>query len=66
MVFLTTAGSTFEGRVVVARLGAHGILAQLRGGSDGPYPLPETVDVLVDEAQVDEARALLADVPDVP
>ena len=59
MVHLVTVGSAFEGRVLVARLGADGILAQLRGESDGPYPLPSTVDVLVDAAQIDEARALL-------
>jgi hypothetical protein len=59
MVHLVTVGSAFEGRVLVARLGADGILAQLRGGSEGPYPLPSTVDVLVDAAQVDEARTLL-------
>jgi hypothetical protein len=59
MVLLTTAGSMFEGRVIVARLGAHGILAQLQGGSEGPYPLPGTVHVLVDAAQADEARKVL-------
>jgi hypothetical protein len=59
MVHLTTVGSAFEGRVLVARLGADGILAQLRGASEGPYPLPGTVDVLVDAEQIDEARQLL-------
>ena len=32
MVHLTTVGSLFEARVVMARLGAEGILTQLRGG----------------------------------
>jgi hypothetical protein len=59
MVSLTTVGSTFEGRVLVARLGADGILAQLRGGSDGPYPLPELVEVLVAADRAEEARQLL-------
>jgi hypothetical protein len=63
MVHLVTVGSAFEGRVLVARLGADGILAQLRGDADGPYPLPSTVDVLVDAAQVDEARTLLDAAP---
>jgi len=59
MVPFTTVSSTFEGRVLVARLGADGILTQLRGATDGPYPLPGPVDVLVDAAQVEEARELL-------
>jgi hypothetical protein len=59
LVPLTTVGSLFEGRVTVARLGAEGILAQLRGANDGPYPLPGPVEVLVASDQVDEARELL-------
>jgi len=59
MVRLTTVGSTFEGRVLVARLGADGILAQLSGAPDGPYPLPRTLDVLVEADQAEEARQLL-------
>jgi Putative prokaryotic signal transducing protein len=59
MVHLTTAGSLFEARVVMARLGADGILTQLRGGRDGPYPLPGPVEVLVIADQADEARQLL-------
>jgi hypothetical protein len=59
MVPLTTVGSTFEGRVVAARLGSEGILVQLRGAHDGPYPLPGTVEVLVAVDQVNEARELM-------
>jgi hypothetical protein len=59
LVPLTTVGSVFEGRVMVARLGAEGILTQLRGANDGPYPLPGPVEVLVASDQVDEARELL-------
>jgi hypothetical protein len=59
LVPFTTVGSVFEGRVMVARLGAEGILAQLRGANDGPYPLPGPVEVLVASDQVDEARELL-------
>jgi hypothetical protein len=44
---------------MVARLGAEGILTQLRGSHDGPYPLPGPVEVLVASDQVDEARELL-------
>jgi hypothetical protein len=59
MVHLTMAGSMFEARVVMARLGADGILTQVRGGRDGPYPLPGPVEVLVIADQADEARELL-------
>ncbi len=59
MVPLTTVGSSFEARVVMARLGADGILTQSRGGGDGTYPLPGPVQVLVLVDQADEARELL-------
>jgi hypothetical protein len=59
MVHLTTVGTTFEAQVVRARLGAEGILTQLRGDRQGPYPLPGPVQVLVVADQADEARELL-------
>jgi hypothetical protein len=59
MVHLTTVGSMFEARVVMARLGAEGILTQLRGAGDGPYPLPGPVEVLVVVDQAGEARELM-------
>ncbi|HXP32524.1 MAG TPA: hypothetical protein VN820_00845 [Acidimicrobiales bacterium] len=59
MVHLTMVGSAFEARVVMARLGAEGILTQLSGTRDGPYPLPGPVEVLVMADQADEARELL-------
>jgi hypothetical protein len=59
MVPLTTVGSSFEARVVMARLGADGILTQSRGGGDGTYPLPGLVQVLVQADRADEARELL-------
>jgi hypothetical protein len=59
MVPLTTVGSSFEARVLTARLGADGILTQSRGGGDGTYPLPGPVQVLVLVDQADEARELL-------
>jgi len=60
LVHLATVGSAFEGRVVAARLGADGILALVRGADEGPYPLPGTVEIVVDAAQLDEARSVLA------
>jgi len=59
MVPLTTVGSSFEAQVLMARLGADGILTQSRGGGTGTYPLPGPVQVLVVRDQVDEARELL-------
>ncbi|MHB1504307.1 MAG: hypothetical protein ACYCTL_09465 [Acidimicrobiales bacterium] len=59
MVHLTTAGSTFEARVLAARLGAEGFLTELRGTSEGPYPLPATVEILVMADQLEDARLLL-------
>lgn len=58
LVPLTTVGSRFEGQVLVARLGADGILAALRGG-DTVYPIPGPVDVLVEAERAPEARQLL-------
>jgi hypothetical protein len=59
MVPLTVTSSTFEAQVLCARLGADGILAQMRGAMQGPYPLPGLVTVLVDADQADDARQLL-------
>lgn len=47
----------FHARVVVARLGSEGILAQLRGG-DGPYPMG-MVEVLVLADELADAQELL-------
>ncbi|MER3452280.1 MAG: hypothetical protein C4344_00825 [Acidimicrobiia bacterium] len=58
MVRLLTVAGPFHARVVAARLGAEGILAELRGGLDGPYPMG-TVDVWVPETDLDAARELL-------
>jgi hypothetical protein len=64
MVHLTTVRNGFHGRVIAARLGADGILTELRGGIDGPYPMGD-VEVLVPEDELDEALALLqADLAD--
>jgi hypothetical protein len=58
MVPLTTASSSFEARVVAARLGSEGFLCELRGNVDGPYPVGP-VGVFVSADQVEEARELL-------
>jgi hypothetical protein len=48
----------FHARVIAARLGSEGIVTELRGGISSPYPMGE-VEVLVSEADFDEAAALL-------
>jgi hypothetical protein len=58
MVRLATVQSGFEAKVIAARLGAEGIVWQLKGGVDGPYPMGP-VHVLVDEDDLDVARELL-------
>jgi len=59
MVHLTTVVGSFHGHVLAARLGSEGIPVELRGMSDGPYPLPANVEVYVREDQLELARALL-------
>lgn len=59
MVLLTRTRSAFEAQVVAARLGAEGILWQLRGGGvDSMYPVGG-VDILVAEDDLDRALELL-------
>ena len=43
MVHLTTVVGSFHGHVLAARLGSEGIPVELRGLSEGPYPLPANV-----------------------
>jgi hypothetical protein len=63
MVRLTTCGDAFEAKVLVARLGAEGVVWSLRGAHDGPLNLG-AVDVLVDADDYELARALLAGDPE--
>ncbi|HZT67637.1 MAG TPA: DUF2007 domain-containing protein [Acidimicrobiales bacterium] len=59
MVHLTTASSMFHARVVAARLGADGILTELRGPGS-TYPVGGVVEVLVASDDEDAARQLLS------
>jgi hypothetical protein len=59
MVHLTSVQGPFHARVVVARLGAEGILTELRPPVDGPYPVLRPVDVYVNEEEAEAARELL-------
>jgi hypothetical protein len=59
MVALVTGSTAFEAKVLVARLGAEGILWELRGEVDSMYPVGHGVDVLVSEDDAELARELL-------
>ena len=58
MVHLRTVSSSFHARVIAARLGADGIVCQLRGNVGGPYPFGP-VSVWVGEGDAEDARELL-------
>jgi hypothetical protein len=58
MVRLVTVNSTFHARVIAARVGAEGIVTQLRGNLDGPYPMGD-VHVYVSEEDLPSAAELL-------
>jgi hypothetical protein len=58
MVPLLTASSPIEAKVIAARLGAEGIVWELRGSVDGPLAMGP-IDVLVDEDDLGEAREVL-------
>jgi hypothetical protein len=58
MVPVLRAEGTFHARVVAARLGSEGIVTQLRGNVDGPYPMG-SVEVLVPSGELEAARELL-------
>ncbi len=58
MVPVLRAEGAFHARVVAARLGSEGIVTQLRGNVDGPYPVG-SVEVLVTADDLDAARELL-------
>jgi hypothetical protein len=72
MVHLRTVPDAFHARVIAARLGADGILTELRGAVGGPYPIG-AVSVWVSTADepiasdlllADELEAAYEDVPE--
>ncbi len=65
MVRLLTTLDQFEARVLVARLGAEGILWELRGGHDGPYPMGP-VHVYVEADDLARAQDLVALTTELP
>jgi hypothetical protein len=61
MVHLRTVHNGFHARVIAARLGADGIVTELRGSVDGPYPVGDvSVWVAEDDAEC-ASELLLAD-----
>jgi hypothetical protein len=58
MVRLATVRSTFHARVIAARLGAEGIITELRGNVDGIYPMGD-VHVFVPEEDLPPSQELL-------
>ncbi|CAN5528034.1 hypothetical protein BH18ACT1_BH18ACT1_12020 [soil metagenome] len=58
MVPLLRAEGAFHARVLAARLGSEGVVTQLRGGFDGPYPMGG-VEVLVRADDLSLAQELL-------
>jgi Putative prokaryotic signal transducing protein len=65
MVRLLTTLDQFEARVLAARLGADGVLWEMRGGHDGPYPMGP-VHVYVDAEDLPRARELLEATVELP
>ena len=58
MVRLARVGDGFHAQVIAARLGADGIVTELRGGLDALYPMGD-VNVLVREDDLHRAAELL-------
>ena len=58
MVRLATVSHSFHARVIAARVGAEGILTELRGSVAGPYPMGD-VSVYVPEIDLPVAQELL-------
>jgi hypothetical protein len=72
MVHLRTVPDVFHARVIAARLGADGIVTELRGAVGGPYPLgsvsvwvtPADQEIACELLLADELEALFDEVPE--
>jgi hypothetical protein len=63
MVVIDTVGSRFEADLLAAKLGANGVLWQLRSNYPGAYTGERPfggIDILVPVEEVDEARAVIS------
>ena len=63
MVPLTTAANPVAARILAAHLGAEGIVWELRGNVDGPYPIGP-VEVLVAQEDLAVAREVVVEQDD--
>ena len=63
MVLLATLPGAFHAQVVAARLGADGVVTELRGAVGGPLPVTGEVEVWVPVADFELARDLFATGP---
>ena len=72
MVHLRTVPDVFHARVIAARLGADGILTELRGAVGGPYPFgsvsvwvtPADQEIACELLLADELEAAFEEVPE--
>ena len=72
MVHLRTVPDVFHARVIAARLGADGILTELRGAVGGPYPIgtvsvwvtPDDEEIACELLLADELEAAFEEVPE--
>ena len=58
MALLLTTTNAFEARLIAARLGSDGIIAELRGATDNPYPGLFETAIYVREEDLAVAREL--------
>ena len=61
MVHLLTVSSSFQAQVIAARLGADGIVTELRGAVGGPYPIGDVAVYVADDGLESARELLLAD-----
>ncbi|MCL4448388.1 MAG: hypothetical protein M1483_08840 [Actinobacteria bacterium] len=59
LVNLTCVGSSFEAKVVAARLGAEGIIVELRGAIGSIYPVGGPVEIYVEADKKEMATQIL-------
>jgi hypothetical protein len=59
MVLLTSATGSFHARVIVARLQAEGIRAEIRGAGSWPWPTPGDVKIYVGDEDFEVASEVL-------
>ncbi|MDA8392096.1 MAG: hypothetical protein M0Z87_04690 [Actinomycetota bacterium] len=61
MTLLTTVGDAFHGQVLMARLGAEGIVTEMKGAVGTTYPVRGEVELWVEAGNWDTAREIIRD-----